>query len=127
MTVHDKRLAKSHDDVLEAMADALEKRSEVILQANELDLEDARQKKVKRSYLDRLMLDEGRIAIDAKTGVHQLAAHFAAQGGLGQAGADGLGHLGNRDRAIEVAFRAIGQRDLNHERAPSNGAGGACA
>ena len=56
-----------------AMADALEKRSEVILQANELDLEDARQKKVKRSYLDRLLLDEGRIASMAE-GLRQTAA-----------------------------------------------------
>lgn len=47
---------------LMAMADVLEKRSELILKANELDLEEARQKKVRRSYLDRLLLDEGRIA-----------------------------------------------------------------
>ena len=64
------RLALLSTDVknkaLLAMADALEKRSEVILQANELDLEDARQKKVKRSYLDRLLLDEGRIASIAR-------------------------------------------------------------
>ena len=56
-----------------AMADALEKRSEVILQANALDIEDARQKKVKRSYLDRLLLDEGRIASMAE-GLRQTAA-----------------------------------------------------
>ena len=56
-----------------AMANALEKRSEVILQANALDIEDARQKKVKRSYLDRLLLDEGRIASMAE-GLRQTAA-----------------------------------------------------
>lgn len=71
------RLALLSTDVknkaLLAMADALEKRSEVILQANELDLEDARQKKVKRSYLDRLLLDEGRIASMAE-GLRQTAA-----------------------------------------------------
>ena len=58
---------------LMAMADALEKRSELILKANELDLEEARQKKVKRSYLDRLMLDEGRIASMAE-GLRQTAS-----------------------------------------------------
>lgn len=57
---------------LMAMADALEKRSELILKANELDLEEARQKKVRRSYLDRLMLDEGRIASMAE-GLRQTA------------------------------------------------------
>ena len=70
------RLALLSTDVknkaLLAMADALEKRSELILKANELDLEEARQKKVRRSYLDRLMLDEGRIASMAE-GLRQTA------------------------------------------------------
>ncbi len=46
---------------LRHMADALEKRSEAILRANAEDLSEARQANVKRSYLDRLLLDEGRI------------------------------------------------------------------
>ena len=58
---------------LMAMADVLEKRSELILKANELDLEEARQKKVRRSYLDRLLLDEGRIASMAE-GLRQTAS-----------------------------------------------------
>ena len=47
---------------LYAMADMLEKRAKLILDANAEDLEEARMKKaIKRSYLDRLMLDESRI------------------------------------------------------------------
>ena len=42
------------NEALLAMADVLEKRSELVLEANEADLEDARQKGLKRSYLDRL-------------------------------------------------------------------------
>lgn len=56
-----------------AMADALEKRSELILTANEQDLEEARQKGLKCSYLDRLMLNDSRIAQMAE-GLRQTAA-----------------------------------------------------
>lgn len=55
-----------------AMAEALEKRSSVILAANEQDLEEARQKGLKRSYLDRLMLNESRISQMAE-GLRQTA------------------------------------------------------
>lgn len=61
------------NEALLAMADALEKRSELILEANAQDLEDARQKGLKRSYLDRLMLNENRIAQMAE-GLRQTAA-----------------------------------------------------
>jgi glutamate-5-semialdehyde dehydrogenase len=61
------------DEALMAMAAALEKRSQVILQANQIDLAGARQKGVKRSYLDRLMLDEERIHQMAE-GLRQIAA-----------------------------------------------------
>lgn len=44
-----------------AMADMLERRSSVILEANEQDLIDAKSRGVRRSYLDRLMLNEDRI------------------------------------------------------------------
>ncbi|SFT74248.1 glutamate-5-semialdehyde dehydrogenase [Selenomonas sp. GACV-9] len=57
---------------LMAMADALEKRSSMILAANEQDLEKARQKGLKRSYLDRLMLNENRISQMAE-GLRQTA------------------------------------------------------
>ena len=59
---------------LHAMADMLEKRAKLILDANAEDLEEARMKKdVKRSYLDRLMLDESRIHAMAQ-GLHETAA-----------------------------------------------------
>ena len=59
---------------LHAMADMLEKRAKLILDANAEDLEEARMKKdVKRSYLDRLMLDESRIHAMAQ-GLRETAA-----------------------------------------------------
>ena len=61
------------NQALMAMAEALEKRSSLILNANEQDLEEARQKGLKRSYLDRLMLDETRISQMAE-GLRQTAA-----------------------------------------------------
>ena len=64
---------KVKNEALLAMAHALEQRSSMILQANAQDLEEARQKGVKRSYLDRLMLDENRIAGMAE-GLRQTAA-----------------------------------------------------
>ena len=57
---------------LMAMADALEKCSSMILAANGQDLEEARQKGLKRSYLDRLMLNESRISQMAE-GLRQTA------------------------------------------------------
>ncbi|SFA96325.1 glutamate-5-semialdehyde dehydrogenase [Selenomonas ruminantium] len=64
---------KVKNEALLAMAHALEQRSRMILAANAQDLEEARQKGVKRSYLDRLMLDENRIAGMAE-GLRQTAA-----------------------------------------------------
>lgn len=64
---------KVKNEALLAMAHALEQRSSMILAANAQDLEEARQKGVKRSYLDRLMLDENRIA-DMAEGLRQTAA-----------------------------------------------------
>lgn len=55
------------------MANALEKRAELVLEANAADLEEARGKGLKRSYLDRLMLNEGRIQQMAE-GLRQTAA-----------------------------------------------------
>lgn len=52
---------KIKDAALLAMAHALEQRKAAILAANAEDLELARQKGIKRSFLDRLMLDENRI------------------------------------------------------------------
>ena len=47
---------------LKAMAQALRDREEAILEANALDMEAARQAGTKESLLDRLALDEGRVA-----------------------------------------------------------------
>ena len=59
---------------LHVMADMLEKRMRLILDANAEDLEEARMKKaIKRSYLDRLMLDESRIHAMAQ-GLRETAA-----------------------------------------------------
>ena len=55
------------------MASALEKRAELVLEANAADLEEARGKGLKRSYLDRLMLNEARIQQMAE-GLRQTAA-----------------------------------------------------
>lgn len=61
------------NNALLKMAAILEKRSDIILAANEKDLEEARAKGLKRSYLDRLMLDENRIRKMAK-GLEETAA-----------------------------------------------------
>ncbi len=61
------------NQALLAMADVLEKRSKLILSENEKDLEEGRQNGLKRSYLDRLMLDENRIRQMAD-GLRQTAA-----------------------------------------------------
>lgn len=56
-----------------SMAHELEQRTAIILSANAVDLEEARKKGVKRSFFDRLMLDESRIAGMAD-GLRQAAA-----------------------------------------------------
>lgn len=65
--------ADQKNTALERMADALVKRAEVVLKANEEDIAAARQAKMKRSYLDRLMLDESRIGEMAQ-GLRETAA-----------------------------------------------------
>ena len=55
-----------------------------------------------------------RVAVDAVRRVDHLAVDLAGEGGLGQAGADGGGHLGHRDRAGELALGTVGKRDLDH-------------
>ena len=58
---------------LSKMAEAIVARSGEIIEANALDLEAARGKGVKKSYLDRLMLDEKRIEVMAE-GLRQTIA-----------------------------------------------------
>ena len=68
-----------------------------------------------------LRRDDGqrRVLIDEVAGVHHLRRialpQLAAQRGLGQAGANRLGHLSHRDRRRILAPGAIWQRDLNHD------------
>lgn len=85
MVLHKAKLAKNaakkmtlistegKNHALLEMAHTLQQRCAMILDANAIDLEAARQKGVKRSYLDRLMLDEDRIAGMAD-GLRQAAA-----------------------------------------------------
>lgn len=61
------------DKALLAMADVLDRRHEQILNANAQDLEEARDKGLKRSYLDRLMLSDARLKQMAD-GLRQTAA-----------------------------------------------------
>ncbi len=56
-----------------AMAKALEDRKDMVLAANAQDLEEGRHKNLRRSYLDRLMLNESRLAQMAE-GLRQTAA-----------------------------------------------------
>jgi hypothetical protein len=48
--------------------------------------------------------DDGelRIGLDAVAGIHQATIHSAGERGLGQARADGLGHLVHRHRTLEI-------------------------
>lgn len=65
--------SNTKNKALLAMADALEENAAAIIEANQQDLINARNKGVKTSYLDRLALDEGRIAGMAD-GLRQAAA-----------------------------------------------------
>ncbi len=47
------------------------------------------------------------------------AVDLAGDGHLGQAGADGLGNVGHRNRAGKLAARVVGERDLDHEKKTS--------
>lgn len=65
--------AEVKNNALLKMADALEKGAELILSENATDMKKARENKLKESYLDRLLLDENRIAQMAQ-GLRQTAA-----------------------------------------------------
>lgn len=67
------RPTKDKNAALLAIASRLEASAEVVLSANRLDLEAARQKGTKGALLDRLMLDESRLAAMAKS-VREVAA-----------------------------------------------------
>ncbi len=55
------------------------------------------------------------ITADQVAGINQLAIHFTGDGGLGQAGADGLGHVHDADRVVELAGTAVGKGNGDHE------------
>ena len=57
---------------------------------------------------------QGRVAIDGVAGVDQAAVDLAGEGRLGQARADGLGHLGHGDRVIEGTLTAVGKSNDGH-------------
>ncbi len=86
------------------MADALEKRAQLILDANADDLEDARQKGLRRSYLDRLMLDENRIQQMAE-GLRQTAA---LPDPIGEGNYSTIRPNGLEIRRVRVPFGVIG-------------------
>jgi len=52
--------------------------------------------------------------VDDVARIDQAAVDLAGQRHLGQAGADGTGHVGHRNRAGELALRVVGKRDLDH-------------
>jgi glutamate-5-semialdehyde dehydrogenase len=64
---------RRRDAVLEEMADALERRTGEILRENRADLEAAKRQKVAPALIDRLLLDEDRIA-DMADGIRMVRA-----------------------------------------------------
>ncbi|HYB93192.1 MAG TPA: glutamate-5-semialdehyde dehydrogenase, partial [archaeon] len=64
--------SETKNKALTAMADALEKKTEEILQANRMDVESSKANGVKAALLDRLLLNKSRIANMAK-GLREVA------------------------------------------------------
>jgi glutamate-5-semialdehyde dehydrogenase len=61
------------NDALEAIADALDERTDEVVEANAVDLEEARDGNYSQAFLDKLRVDRGRVAAMV-TGVHKIAA-----------------------------------------------------
>jgi len=57
---------------------------------------------------------ERGVAVDTEAGVDELAVDLARQRGLGQAGADRGGDLGDADGVVEFAAAAVGEGDIDH-------------
>jgi len=70
--------------------------------------------------LRRLVGDDGEfgVVVDAEAGVDELAVDLARERGLGQAGADGGGDVGDGDGMVELAARAVGEGDGDHAGGP---------
>lgn len=81
------------NQALLAMAVALERRTDMILEGNEKDLSEGRAKGLSRAFLDRLMLNEGRI-ISMAEGLRQTA-------GLPDPVGEGL-HSVRRPNGLEI-------------------------
>lgn len=62
---------KQKNEVLEAMAQQLEKQTQIILQANQKDIEQAKSNHKNESFIDRLLLDEKRMQ-DIIMGIRQV-------------------------------------------------------
>ncbi|EIL93647.1 hypothetical protein UU5_12598 [Rhodanobacter sp. 115] len=60
------------------------------------------------SGLFSVMICRAGVVLDRETGVHQLAVDLAGQGGLGQAGADGSGHVLHGNGVIKRPLAAVG-------------------
>ena len=58
------------------------------------------------------------VVFNQMAGVHQLAVHFAGQGGAGQAGANRGGHACHGDRLFKGADGTIGQSNVRHVCSP---------
>ena len=52
--------------------------------------------------------------VDDVRGVDELAVDLAGERGLGEAGADRRGDLGDGDRRVEMLDGAVGQSDVGH-------------
>ncbi|MND64873.1 hypothetical protein D3C80_562220 [compost metagenome] len=61
------------------------------------------------------------VVFDQITGVHQLAVDLAGQGCLGQARADGLGHLEHGYRVVERTLTAVGKSNDGHGASSPSG------
>ena len=58
---------------------------------------------------------QGCVVVDNMAGVDQLAVDLAAQGGLGQAGADIAGHLHHADGLVKFSLAAVRQGNRWHD------------
>ena len=92
------------NQALLAMADALEQGCDKILAANAQDMTAAREKGIKKSYLDRLLLDESRIAGMAE-GLRQTAA---LPDPIGQEDAGSVRPNGLSIRRVHVPLGVVG-------------------
>ncbi|MNM90269.1 hypothetical protein D3C81_1025190 [compost metagenome] len=63
------------------------------------------------------------IVVDHVAGIDLHAIHDTRDGGLGQTGADGLGHVHDADRIFELTDAAVRESDVDHGNSPEVMAG----